>query len=145
MVHSILLRLMEDSLEEDESSEEDSSEENDSSFCRFGYGSSSSSSEESHRRCRFIFLFLVGDILRKSKKLSSKMSYSQLLPFGCPSDYTCPTCQKTLVIIPQAFYYRGTFWTGLVCPDEHGLWENPEDHWGLTPLSKEIVDQKKEK
>lgn len=39
----------------------------------------------------------------------------------------CPKCGEKLIVLERMFYWRGTYFTGLVCESCNALWDNPED------------------
>lgn len=66
-----------------------------------------------------------------------------LSPQENQTTYQCPNCSTPMIRHYQGFYFRGTYWPGLVCLQCGGLWEDPSNHWGMTPLNENLVEQSK--
>lgn len=43
------------------------------------------------------------------------------------TEQRCKTCDSKLVVKENMFFYRGRFFTGLVCEPCNALYDNPED------------------
>jgi len=54
-------------------------------------------------------------------------------------------CPDKVVKRENMFFWRGRFYSGLVCPEHNSLWDNPEDSFFEGVRKSNEVAQEKEK